>query len=465
MKTTNDVHQQFAAFFNSETLQPFAYLVSKRLSEGHICLPLTEVAAELNGSTYYNLDEVIANSTRLINETMVAGSAEENQPFVLHNQKLYLQRYFYYETLILNRLQLFRQTETDCQVERISAIRKHARLIQVLFEDQSYKPAEHVAENIDWQLVAAISAVLNDFTIITGGPGTGKTTTVAKILALLYTVNPDLRVALAAPTGKAAARMAESLKASAKTIPGAETWFVKLEPKTIHRLLASIPDTPRFVHNAENPVEFDVVIIDEASMIDAALFAKLLQAIGMGTRLIMLGDKDQLASVEAGSLFGDLCKIHEELNSLSADRVSFINSLIHTPARRITPEYISRTPSSFLAENIIELKRSHRFKSSEGIGKYSRAVIINEDVVLKKYLAEGGDEQVTIDTAYSVELFDNFVDGYRDFIEERNIKSALQKLNNLRVLCAVREGEKGLYRVNSAIENLSQQPKTNYKKY
>jgi exodeoxyribonuclease V alpha subunit len=214
MKTINNVHQQFAEFFKSEFLKPFAYLVSKKLSDGHICLDLNAVNTELEGVEVYDKAFVLKNISGLKKEPLVTFENGPKQPFVLHNNRLYLQRYFNYETCILNRIKLFIETEKEDDEKRIQEIKSHAEFIQALFSGPRAAVSAVGAENIDWQLAAAVSAILNNFTIITGGPGTGKTTTVAKILAVLFTINPALKVALAAPTGKAAVRMAESLQSS-----------------------------------------------------------------------------------------------------------------------------------------------------------------------------------------------------------------------------------------------------------
>ncbi len=452
MKTINNVHQQFAEFFKSEILKPFAYLVSKKLSEGHICLDLNEVNKELEDVEFY--DKTLSNVSALKDEPLVTSKDGAKQPFVLHNEKLYLQRYFNYETIILNRIKEFIETENKEIEKRIQELKSHAAFIQTLFSGSRAAVSAVGAENIDWQLAAAVSAILNNFTIITGGPGTGKTTTVAKILAILFTINPSLKVALAAPTGKAAVRMAESLKFSRLDI--SEDINEKLQaitPGTIHRLLKYVPDSPYFKHNSSNPVNYDVVIADESSMIDVVLFAKLLDAVSHATKLILLGDKDQLASVEAGSLFGDLCKTQSGLNMISANRAEFINSFISDPRRQITDDYILKGSAHLLSEHIIELKYSHRFTSDKGIGKFSKAIIKNDVYGLNEYLGNIEDEQITIDTEYKNEIFEQFAEGYTEYIKEPDIKKALQKLNKLRVLCAVREGEQGLYNLNTAIEN------------
>lgn len=452
MKTINNVHQQFAEFFNSEPLKPFAYLVSKKLSEGHICLDLNEVNTELEDVEFY--DKTLLNGFELKEEPLVTSKDGAKQPFVLHKNRLYLQRYFNYETIILNRIKAFIETEKEENEKRMQEIKSHAAFIKTLFSESDTAVKTHNVAHINWQLIAAVSAILNNFSIITGGPGTGKTTAVAKILSILFTINPSLKVALAAPTGKAAVRMAESLSSSRLDI--SEDIKEKLQaitPGTIHRLLKYVPGSPYFKHNSSNPVSYDVVIADESSMIDVALFAKLLDAIGLNTKLILLGDKDQLASVEAGSLFGDLCKMQPELNMLSAERAEFINSFISDPRRQINNDYILKGSAHLLSEHIVELKYSHRFTSDKGIGKFSKAIIKNDVTGINEYLENNPDEQVATDTEYKNEIFEQFAEGYTEYIKEPDIKKALQKLNQLRILCAVREGEQGLYNLNTAIEN------------
>ncbi len=457
MKTINDVHQQFAEYFESEKLKPFAYLLSKKLKEGHICLPLDGLASEadlLPPSYKFNLLQV----AELKNESLVSDGNGLKQPFIIHNNKMYLQRYFHYETLILNRVKQFVADEAAIYQERIALLKESQHFIEKLF---TFKNKVDIAgHNTDWQLAAALTGVLNNFSIITGGPGTGKTTTVAKILAILFKTNPALKVALAAPTGKAAARMAESLKKA--ELPVDESMVEKFQvlvPSTIHRLLKTNFGTHHFKHNKDNPLNVDVVIIDESSMIDVALFAKLLDAIGPATRLLLLGDKDQLASVEAGSLFGDLCVAQGALNLFTEERATFINSFIADPLKKIEANNIIPSNTHPLFQHIIELRFSHRFNSDEGIGKFSKAIIQNDAPALESFFEMGMDEMVTIDTNYDEKVFNDFIAGYKVFIEETDIKEALKKLNNLRVLCAVREGEQGLYAINKRIEDWLQKEK------
>ena len=449
MKILNDVHQQFAAYFPSRILKPYLYLLSKKLSEGHICIDLDnltekDISALPDG---YIIPEHFPESDPLV------ATQNEYKPLILHNNYLYLQRYFNYETVILNRLKTFILAEEGQAGEYQEFLRSQTDLLNNLFRKEPLFPGEK--KKTDWQLIATISAVLNNFTIITGGPGTGKTTTVAKILTILYTLNPDMKVALAAPTGKAAARMGESLKhAGATTAPNlnkaVKQGFDSLVPSTIHRLLGYQPSSIYFKHDENNPVNYDVVIIDESSMIDIALFAKLFKAIGPKTKLILLGDKDQLASVEAGSLFGDLCRTQERSNLFPAERIALINQLMKDSQQQISKDHISGQ-SHLLAGRVIELQESHRFSADEGIGKFSKAIIQNNPETLGSFF-KNEDARVQIDAHYSDEIFQDFIEGYRAFIEEGDTLESLKKLNDLKVLCVIREGGHGLNAINKKIE-------------
>lgn len=455
MLTLNNVHEQFASLFKNKEFEPYAWLISKKLSEGHICVNLEDIQYEtIQNFPYKNQSGVFLPDLKLLSsfKDLVSQDVTIKKPFILNNNLLYLQRYFAYETIILNRINKFIESEKLEIDTRKKQLVKHKKLLQNLFADQPSLENVPPDECVDWQLAAAITAIINNFTIITGGPGTGKTTTVAKILAILYSIEPNLNVALAAPTGKAAMRMAESLRnTNLKVSNEIKAKFDALTPLTIHRLLKYVQDSIYFKHNAEDPLNYDLVIIDESSMIDVALFAKLLDAIGPKTRIILLGDRNQLASVEAGSLFGDLCETQTKENIFISENANFINSFIKDKARQLTSNYIFPNLSHTLSHHIIELKRSHRFKGHEGIGKFSKAVITNLPTELNSFF-DNKDIQVNVDENYNDKIFQEFVIGYKEYINEPDIALALKKINQLRVLCAVRDGQQGLYAINKKIE-------------
>ncbi|MCF7970011.1 MAG: exodeoxyribonuclease V subunit alpha [Methylococcaceae bacterium] len=228
--------------------------------------------------------------------TVVLGSGMADEtgtlPLVLEGNQLYLQRYWNYECQLAKKI--------------VSLMVADSLLSSFPEVFDRYFP---VNDNIDWQKEAAIAAIKYPFTIVTGGPGTGKTTTVVKILALLQEFSEvPLNIMLAAPTGKAAMRLQESIGQSKSGLDCSDE-IKQMIPEhvvTIHRLLGARPPSPYFKYNADSPLPYDIVVVDEVSMIDLPLMTKLVSALKVNARLILLGDKDQLASVETGTVLADL---------------------------------------------------------------------------------------------------------------------------------------------------------------
>lgn len=448
MNITDDIHRQFAEFFEEPAIWPYAYLLSQKLTEGNICISVDDVPENLNSTPY---SKSITAKELISLKHLVSTQDVLTTPFILHNERLYFQRYFKYETSIIHKLNDLIAAEKTVLANRMSQLESQRTLIQSLKTDYKLDNLT-TKEKVDWQLVAVTQALLNNFTIITGGPGTGKTTTLAKLLIVLYALEPNAKVALAAPTGKASMRMLESLKSS--TLNFTEETKAKigqLVPSTIHSLLGYKRESVNFKHNAENPLPYNWVVVDEASMIDVPMFSKLLAAIGDNTRIILLGDKDQLASVEAGSLLGDLCQTLPSLNQFSDETAQWINTFITDDDRKIYAEFISDT-KQLLAGHIIELKYSHRFNSQGAIGKVSRAVIEGKVEEVKALIQNAQGTNVIVDQKNDPALLENFVAGYEAYINEHDKAEALKKLNQLRVLVAVRQGPRGLYAINKAIE-------------
>ncbi|UAY55932.1 exodeoxyribonuclease V subunit alpha [Arachidicoccus terrestris] len=444
MSATINIHRQFARFFKDPKVEPYLFELSRMLTEGHICIdPLSIDQEALKEAGYEGVP-----APDVMDRSALISNGEGRTPFVYAHNRLYMQRYYFYETRILERIQEFSDYERDKRKIRLTELAGLKDVVEQLFTGSS-----SIEGKVDWQWLAALTTVLHDFSIITGGPGTGKTTTVAKVLRLLLHMNKDLRIALCAPTGKAAARMAESLRrAATDSAPFIKEAFQALAPATIHRLLGTMAGSPNFKHNRDQPLEADVVIVDEASMIDVALMAKLMDAIGEGTKLILLGDKDQLSSVEAGSLFGDLCNALPALNEFSEAFLDEVKALL-PPGSILPNEYMGDNKEHLLFEHIVELQHSHRFSDSDGIGKFSKAVLRNQPEQLEGFFGNY-DPQVIIDPAYDGGVFEQFVLGYREFLEEPDIQIALRKINRLRVLCAIRDTALGVEAVNRRIENI-----------
>lgn len=461
-----DVHKEFASFFMDEKIESAAYAVSKKLEEGHTCLNIESFNSNLSQSESEGIMLKPIDVDALKKSSFVSEKVEEVQPFILHNGNFYLQRYFSYETEIIEKIGQMIAHE-DNSAFKAELLLKHKDFILDLFSDHKVYANFSNEENINWQLVGAITSMLSNFSIITGGPGTGKTTAVAKLLAILYTIQPELKIALAAPTGKAAARMKESLMSAVirgendkdkliRELNDDMQHFNKLSASTLHRLLGFQPGTHYFKHDAQNMLDYDVVIVDESSMIGASMMAKLLNAIKPTSKLIMLGDKDQLASVEAGSIFGDICLTQKgKMNKLSKQRADLINSYIVDENARLNKDDILQEPfNNPLQQHIIELKKSWRFKSTEGIGEFSHAVIqgaLTDEIITKPVPQEG--QYVKVCNDYESKDLADLMDGFKAYIEEEDILQALKNLNQVRFLCAVRSGRYGVQHYNSLISS------------
>lgn len=295
----------------------------------------------------------------------------------------------------------------------------------------------------DRQRQAALLSQFRALTLVSGGPGTGKTTTVVKLLALLASQPSDrpLRILLAAPTGKAAQRLMESIRASKQKLGLAPAIAERIpeEAKTLHRLLGAEGDTGRFRHHRESPLPCDLLLIDEASMVDLAMMHAVLDALPDDARLVLLGDKDQLASVEAGSVFGDLCADSgtspDLRNSLAPYEVSL-------PAGEAT---------SALADCRVELTHSYRFSAEGGIGALARASRDGNATAFLEALTQGAG----LARCDRMELRERVHDGYaafREAVREGEPGAAFAAFLRFRVLCGHRQGAAGVEGLNALME-------------
>ena len=261
-----------------ESFETLIQQLSLAMESGHSCMQVSGEEADL-----------------LCSSPLV--SATSDTPLVFRGERLYLQRYFQYECRLASQLKAF-SSASDSEFQ-LSAEDLQVLLDRV-FGVEGTEP--------DYQRRAAEVALKKSLCIISGGPGTGKTTTVVKIIGLLLEVfGLEIRIALAAPTGKAAMRLQESIGNSLQGISFGEEVIERIPTtaSTLHRLLGVRKNSPGFRHNRDNPLRWDIVVVDEASMIDLAMMSKLVDALSSGARLILLGDKDQLASVESGAVLND----------------------------------------------------------------------------------------------------------------------------------------------------------------
>jgi exodeoxyribonuclease V alpha subunit len=364
------------------------------------------------------------------------------EPLVLSDGRLYLRRYWRYERRIANQV-IARSAFVDSIA--IASIRS---TVELLFDQRT-------DEEPDWQRVAAAIASRGRFAVVTGGPGTGKTWTAARVLALAFATAADpvqLRVALAAPTGKAAARLKQSIDAAFTSLHERLgdrlpllTWSARVGPaRTLHALLGTRRESRRFLHDAAHPLPVDLLIVDEASMVHVEM---------------MDGDKDQLASVEAGAVLAELCR-DADAGRYAPDTVQDVAAATDVDI----PEAMRDPHGPRLAQRIVMLRRSERFGGA--IGSLARAVNAGRIAEATALLA-AGDEALAWSVvpsadavvAYAVAGHDAYLDALAGrptslFAEDHDawVLRVLRAFDGFRLLCAIRQGAWGVVGLNRAIE-------------
>jgi len=376
--------------FDPQQKQAFETIVmtaSYEQNQGHSCIQIDDNARAL-----------------LLASGLVGPNPESKAdplPLVIEQDRLYLHRYWNYENRLA--LQIKAMTQAEHPIEKLDA------LLDRYFD---------MRDETDDQREAAKMAAKQSFSIITGGPGTGKTFTVVKILALLQELaEQPLHIALAAPTGKAAMRLQESIGFSKAKLPCSETIKNRIPETvtTLHRLLGAMPPSPYFRHNADKPLVYDLVVVDEASMVDLALMSKLLDALKPGARLILLGDKDQLASVESGAVLADLAMAES------------------------------------LQNNVYTLKKSHRFGGA--IKELAEAVNFQQDELAWQILSDGGDGAVQ---CLDEDLIDYVAAQQADYLQlakaDAEFERIFQAFSRFQVLCSNRQGKNSVADINDRVE-------------
>ena len=429
-----------------------AALVSRATHNGDICLDLN-TSAETAILEKENGQEVLVcpNIERWLEKLCACpaiGVPGQKRPLILdtHN-RLYLYRYWEYEKILTDLIyKRVHNPIIDLDIQRLTrSLRTHF--------------SADTAESIDWQKIAAATAVLKKFSVITGGPGTGKTFTITKMLVLLLeqVSAGELKICLAAPTGKAAARLQESISRAIHTLNCSERVknAIAAEVKTIHRLLRPIPDSPYFRYNMENPLPADIVVIDEASMVDLALMSKLVQAVPLDARLVLIGDKDQLASVEAGSVLGDIC----DRNILHGFSDDFRKQIFELTGEDLYGIQKESKPKPGLQDCIVVLNKSYRFPEDSSIGALSRHVNRGEAEVALSLLENTADDTIVWHDLDSTGDFLNIlaksiINGYRNYATSPDPISALESFARFKILCALRIGPFGAISINSFAEEV-----------
>jgi exodeoxyribonuclease V alpha subunit len=360
--------------------------LSQKQHQGHSCIEISDIDKKLL------LDSGLASNN--------PAQSSQTYPLIIEQNRLYLQRYWFYEDRLTQ------------QIKQLSHSYKTVESLDSTLDSYFSNPTSET----DWQREAAKIAAQRDFCIVTGGPGTGKTTTICKILAVLQELaNEPLLIALAAPTGKAAMRLQEAIALNLVELncPDSIKEHIPHTANTLHRLLGAKPPSPYFRHDAKNPLVFDLVVVDEASMVDLALMSKLVDALKPGAKLILLGDKDQLASVESGAVLADLI--------------------------------------AALPDNTVELRQSYRFE--DGIKRLADAVNQQHHETAWGILSEDGE---TANTLEQKQLIPYILGQREDYVSlvEANAEFAdiYRAFGRFHVLCSNRHGENGALEINTFVE-------------
>ncbi|WP_300669701.1 exodeoxyribonuclease V subunit alpha [Desulfoluna sp.] len=417
-----------------------AALVSRESRHGHICIDLNRFAGYSVADCVSPMDG--GSWGEHLRELGVAGRDDQGSLLVLDDRgRLYLRRYYRFQ----QEVALYMAGEcrlSDLPEAEMSALQEGLnRYFPALAED-----------GMDRQKLAAAVALLHRFCVISGGPGTGKTTTVTKILSLLveqhqrrFSGTPT--IALVAPTGKAAARLMESMAGALKRLDlkDAVRNALPREAATIHRILGKLGRGRRELFRHREPLPYDIIVVDEASMVDLPLMGRLVRALSPSTRLILMGDRNQLASVEAGSVMGDLC------HGKKGDRVSpELGRMLLKITGRSLPTDPQLPP---LADAVTTLTKSYRFGACPGIGQAADAANRGDVQALSRIADPGfllagpalGDSPM----AWLEARVRHHLAGYARLTDPHDMLAAIDRF---RILCAVRKGPMGVLRINQWVE-------------
>lgn len=435
-----DVH--FTQFFTTltdsieEAVLTGMVLTSYLTAQGHTCVDLEKYANQhfpTSDSSVTLFCPSLFSWLEALQNCPFIGAPGEQTPFILNEHYLYLYRYWRYEQQLGNFIQTcFQRPPPTIDYNSLNT------RISELF------PTENQGE-IDWQKVAALTALLTNFCLISGGPGTGKTFTVAKILVLLLTQSPHLRIALTAPTGKAAARLKQVITVAMETLacPASIKPLIPQETYTLHRLLGSIPYSPDFQHNAENSLPYDIIVVDEASMVSLALMAKLAQATLPTARWILVGDKDQLMAIEVGTVLGDICEI----------KSNPLTQLTHWSC-----DHIPQIPRLFrLQDCIVFLEKNYRFSVDSDLGQLANAVkrgYTEQTLTLLRKASPTVKWRILNFVEMANALKESVIDGFSTYFQAKGPEDSLQALEKFRILSALRQGPIGVVALNRLIEQI-----------
>ena len=467
--------------------------LSASLRDGHSCLPLLEVAGKRLFSDGTNLDHSGSVNAHISQATKehVTGflfsdiqslrallaqlplTESEQQPIVLSHGRLYLRRYYQFEQelkqVVATRRMISSQVTADNAHNGPIDVEQVKNIIAALFPELATQQEAGNSE-IDWQAVAVANAMNKDFAIIAGGPGTGKTYTVTKLLAaLVMLASDDLneqaseenslpRIALVAPTGKAAQRLSESITDAVKGFRG------KIDDKvldripeqaqTIHRLLGVIPEQVNFRHHQENLLAIDILLIDEVSMVDLPMMTRIFRALPASTKVILLGDADQLPSVAVGSVLADFAPRPHP--GYSVDNYHYLAQVTGYQTLTQDSKSTNKDGQYSNADCVTFLMKSRRFDGEGAIGRMANCVIKGQYQeswkLLQQSEAAGDDKQLSLLSGDIETWLAPLVKQYYLPLSQcDNIAEAFALLAKFRILSSTRKGPQGVENLNALV--------------
>lgn len=433
----------------NDTLALIGAYVSWQTGQQHSCVMLAELSGALGSHLPLNWQDMLLSSQ------VVGSDAQPDKPLIVSNGRLYLQRYWHYETQLQQHIQ---RIEEHTRLGDLSVFKT---CLERAFCSSSVE-VDAANEQFDWQKNAVALCLLRQFCVISGGPGTGKTTTVARLIQSLQdyaqtTRQRLLTIRLAAPTGKAAARLTHSLSLTLQQ--PAQALFTPCV--TLHNLMGVKGKNGAFFYSETNPLHLDVLIIDEASMVDLALMTKVLSAVPEHGRVVLLGDTNQLASVDVGNVLADICMAGQALHYSNDVRQQLATLLDLQVPEQVCPvnQPIDKTGNlgtKIINDRVAWLHKSYRFSAQSAIGQLARAFLAGDANDATRLLSEPGSDDLVWQTAPSITwLVETMYDQLSDYLEcvkQGAVEASLLALTRFQVLAAHKKGPLGVANINQKFE-------------